>query len=62
MDAKLVTIRLTCKILSTYTSQGTKAEQGAKDENISPAKAAMMIGEEYAKQIEELSLSIYSKV
>ena len=37
----------------------TKAEQGQHDENIHPNHAAEIVGAKYAKQIEELSLSIY---
>jgi phosphoribosylaminoimidazole-succinocarboxamide synthase len=37
----------------------TKAELGDKDENISPEKAAEIIGKEYADKIAELSLQIY---
>lgn len=40
----------------------TKAEQGAKDENISPQQAADLIGANRAKKIEQLSLEIYKKV
>jgi phosphoribosylaminoimidazole-succinocarboxamide synthase len=39
----------------------TKAEAGAKDENISPEQARSLIGnEEVAKEIERLSLEIYT--
>ncbi len=37
----------------------TKAEAGANDENIHPSKAAEIVGEKYAKRIEELALSLY---
>ncbi|MCJ1276082.1 Bifunctional purine biosynthetic protein ade1 [Puttea exsequens] len=37
----------------------TKAEMGGKDENISPAEAAKIVGKEYADQIEALSLQVY---
>ncbi|MCJ1460996.1 Bifunctional purine biosynthetic protein ade1 [Mycoblastus sanguinarius] len=37
----------------------TKAERGGNDENISPAKAAEIVGKPYAHQIETLSLEIY---
>ncbi|KAF1982833.1 hypothetical protein K402DRAFT_457023 [Aulographum hederae CBS 113979] len=37
----------------------TKAEQGEHDENISPARAAEIVGEETAKRVEELSLRLY---
>ncbi|KAL2433950.1 Phosphoribosylaminoimidazole-succinocarboxamide synthase [Exophiala dermatitidis] len=37
----------------------TKAELGQHDENISTEQAAQIVGDKYAKRIEELSLSIY---
>lgn len=37
----------------------TKAELGKHDENISPEKAAEIVGEGYAKRIEELALRVY---
>ncbi|KAM7209661.1 phosphoribosylaminoimidazole-succinocarboxamide synthase [Naviculisporaceae sp. PSN 640] len=37
----------------------TKAELGAHDENISPQKAAEIVGERYASRIEELALKVY---
>ena len=37
----------------------TKAELGQHDENISTEQAATIVGEKYAKRIEELSLKIY---
>lgn len=40
----------------------TKAEVGDKDENISPEAAREIVGEKYAKRIEELSLQVYSIV
>ncbi|KAF9049507.1 phosphoribosylaminoimidazole-succinocarboxamide synthase [Hymenopellis radicata] len=39
----------------------TKAEQGAHDENISPAQAAALIGEQLYKQISEAALKLYSE-
>ncbi len=39
----------------------TKAEAGAKDENITPEQAAQIVGPDYARTIEALSLEIYSK-
>lgn len=39
----------------------TKAEIGGKDENISPAEAAGIVGQAYADQIEQLSLALYDK-
>ncbi|OIW31382.1 putative phosphoribosylaminoimidazole-succinocarboxamide synthase [Coniochaeta ligniaria NRRL 30616] len=38
----------------------TKAELGAHDENISPEQAAKIVGEKYAKRIEELALKCYN--
>lgn len=37
----------------------TKAELGQHDENISPDQAAKIVGEKYAKRIEELALAVY---
>jgi phosphoribosylaminoimidazole-succinocarboxamide synthase len=37
----------------------TKAELGEHDENISTEQAAKIVGEKYARRIEELSLNIY---
>lgn len=39
----------------------TKAEAGEKDENISRAAAAEIVGKEYAEEIERLSLRIYAE-
>lgn len=50
------------KLEQPLWTPSTKAEQGAHDENISPAQAAVVIGKKYAKQVETLSLEIYSKV
>ncbi|KAF1995758.1 phosphoribosylaminoimidazole-succinocarboxamide synthase [Amniculicola lignicola CBS 123094] len=38
----------------------TKAELGGKDENITPAQARGIVGDEYAKEIEKWSLDIYA--
>ena len=38
----------------------TKAEAGKNDENIHPDEAAKIVGQQYAKRIEELALSLYS--
>ncbi|PKS09392.1 hypothetical protein jhhlp_004007 [Lomentospora prolificans] len=38
----------------------TKAPQGQHDENIHPDKVPAIIGEKYAKRVEELALSIYN--
>lgn len=37
----------------------TKAEMGAHDENISPARAAEIVGEDVAKKVREISLRVY---
>ncbi|CAZ80725.1 unnamed protein product [Tuber melanosporum] len=39
----------------------TKAAQGKHDENIHPDKTAQLVGHEYAKEIEKLSLALYTK-
>jgi phosphoribosylaminoimidazole-succinocarboxamide synthase len=39
-----------------------QAEAGANDENIHPDQAAKIVGANYAKRIEQLSLEIYEKV
>jgi phosphoribosylaminoimidazole-succinocarboxamide synthase len=38
----------------------TKAEAGQNDQNISPAEAAVIVGEKYAKKIEDLALKLYT--
>lgn len=40
----------------------TKASAGEHDENISPQRAAELVGEEVAKKVEEASLQIYELV
>ena len=47
------------KLEQPIWTPSTKAEAGEKDENISPEKAAEIIGQVYADQIENLSLQIY---
>ncbi|RKO92319.1 hypothetical protein BDK51DRAFT_37537 [Blyttiomyces helicus] len=39
----------------------TKAELGDHDENIHPSKLTGIIGERYAREVEEISLKVYSK-
>ncbi|KAL7268637.1 Bifunctional purine biosynthetic protein ade1 [Rhizina undulata] len=39
----------------------TKAEQGEHDENIHPDEVARLVGEKYAKRIQELALALYTK-
>jgi phosphoribosylaminoimidazole-succinocarboxamide synthase len=38
----------------------TKAEAGSNDENIHPSQAAKLVGEKYARRIEELALNLYT--
>ncbi len=50
-----------CEALPTgpiYTPS-TKADLGEHDENITPDQAAKIVGEKYAKRIEELALAVY---
>ncbi|KAL1301522.1 hypothetical protein AAFC00_005765 [Neodothiora populina] len=48
------------KLEQPLWTPSTKAELGDKDENISPEKAREIVGDKYAKKIEELSLQVYS--
>jgi phosphoribosylaminoimidazole-succinocarboxamide synthase len=48
------------KLEKPLWTPSTKAEVGEHDENISPSKAAELVGEQYAKEIERLSLEIYT--
>lgn len=48
------------KLEKPLWTPSTKAELGGKDENISPEKAAEIVGKHYADEIERLSLEIYS--
>ncbi len=47
------------KLDSPLWTPSTKAAQGEKDENISPARAAEIVGQEYCDKIAALSLQIY---
>ena len=47
------------KLEKALWTPSTKAEAGAKDENISPEKAADIVGKDYADQIASLSLHLY---
>jgi len=38
----------------------TKAEAGQNDENIHPDEAARIVGQKYAKRIEDLALKLYT--
>ncbi len=38
----------------------TKAPAGQHDENITPAQAAALVGDKYARRVEELALAIYT--
>jgi phosphoribosylaminoimidazole-succinocarboxamide synthase len=49
------------KLETPIYTPSTKAEYGGKDENIHPNQAAKIVGQQYAKQIEDLSLEIYTK-
>ncbi|MFO1490025.1 MAG: phosphoribosylaminoimidazolesuccinocarboxamide synthase [Kiritimatiellia bacterium] len=49
------------KLPATLFTPSTKAALGTHDENISPARAAEIIGAPLARQMEELSLAIYAK-
>ncbi|KAJ9076418.1 Bifunctional purine biosynthetic protein ade1, variant 2 [Entomophthora muscae] len=49
------------KLPSPLFTPSTKAEIGDHDENISPAKAAEIIGAEAASTMEKLALAVYSK-
>jgi len=48
------------KLEKALWTPSTKAEAGAKDENISPEKAAEIVGKDYADQISNLSLQLYN--
>lgn len=52
-------MKLFHKTLSRYTPS-TKAEAGQNDENIHPDEAARIVGEKYAKRIEDLMLKLYT--
>ncbi|KAK5113176.1 hypothetical protein LTR85_010994 [Meristemomyces frigidus] len=47
------------KLEKPLWTPSTKAEAGEHDENISPERAAEIVGEEVAKRIEEVSLKVY---
>jgi phosphoribosylaminoimidazole-succinocarboxamide synthase len=47
------------KLPKPVWTPSTKAELGDKDENISAARAAEIVGQEYADKIAELSLQVY---
>lgn len=48
------------KLPQPLYTPSTKAEQGDKDVNITPAQAAEIVGEKYAGQIEKLALAVYA--
>lgn len=48
------------KLAKALWTPSTKAEAGAKDENITPEKAMKIVGKDYADQIESLSLQLYN--
>ena len=47
------------KLEKPLWTPSTKAEAGAKDENISPEKAGEIVGNDYADRIASLSLQLY---
>ncbi|KIJ66309.1 hypothetical protein HYDPIDRAFT_86544 [Hydnomerulius pinastri MD-312] len=49
------------KLDEPLVTPSTKAEQGAHDENISPEKAAQLIGTELYERAEKISLDLYKK-
>jgi phosphoribosylaminoimidazole-succinocarboxamide synthase len=49
------------KLEQPLWTPSTKAEQGDKDENISPSKAEEIVGSDIARRVQQLSLKIYSK-
>ncbi len=49
------------KLEQPLYTPSTKAEQGFHDENIHPDKAAEIIGEERAKKVDDLAITLYSK-
>jgi phosphoribosylaminoimidazole-succinocarboxamide synthase len=52
-------LKLASKLPKPLYTPSTKAEQGAHDENISPAKAAEILGHDIAAKVEALSLKLY---
>jgi phosphoribosylaminoimidazole-succinocarboxamide synthase len=48
------------KLEKPLWTPSTKAELGDKDENIRPEQAAKIVGDDFAREIERLSLEIYS--
>ncbi|KAI7713951.1 hypothetical protein KC322_g3358 [Hortaea werneckii] len=55
-------LRESQKLERPIWTPSTKAEQGEHDENISPAKAREIVGEEVAGKVEEVSLRVYGMV
>ncbi|KAJ3114580.1 Bifunctional purine biosynthetic protein ade1 [Phlyctochytrium bullatum] len=49
------------KLEKPLFTPSTKAELGSHDENIHPSKLPALIGEDYAKQMEEIALKLYEK-
>ncbi|KAJ3270223.1 hypothetical protein HDV01_000440 [Terramyces sp. JEL0728] len=49
------------KLESPLFTPSTKAEQGDHDENIHPSKLNSIIGERYAREVEEMALKVYIK-
>jgi len=50
------------KLEKPLWTPSTKAEQGEHDENISPEKAAEIVGADVAKKVEAISLKVYQLV
>lgn len=50
------------KLEKPLWTPSTKADAGEHDENISPARAAEIVGRKVAKRIEEISLKVYEIV
>ncbi|KIW03305.1 phosphoribosylaminoimidazolesuccinocarboxamide synthase [Verruconis gallopava] len=48
------------KLMTPIWTPSTKAEQGEHDENISPEKAATIVGKDIADRVERLSLDLYT--
>ncbi|KAK9471878.1 SAICAR synthetase [Dipodascopsis tothii] len=49
------------KLDTPLFTPSTKADQGEHDINIHPSEVPKIIGEKYAKRVEELALTLYSK-
>ena len=54
-------LKLASKLPKPIFTPSTKAEQGLHDENISPEKAAKIIGRDIAEKVEKLALQLYEE-